>query len=60
MAAAEAGRDVCYFTFDDVHLVQTLHEVYTVLRDNATPVGMCTVQLISRPALLHFNRAEFI
>jgi poly(ADP-ribose) glycohydrolase len=32
MAAAEAGRDVCYFTFDDQDLVRDLYEVHKLIR----------------------------
>ncbi|XP_064610813.1 poly(ADP-ribose) glycohydrolase-like [Liolophura sinensis] len=34
MAAAEAGRDVCYFTFHDVELQKELFEIHSFLKED--------------------------
>ncbi|CAL8256165.1 unnamed protein product [Lota lota] len=39
MAAAEAGRDVAYFTFGDAQLMRDVHEMHTFLTDRQTTVG---------------------
>lgn len=32
MAAAEAGRDVCYFTFDDIEIMNKLYNTHSLLK----------------------------
>ncbi|XP_040906517.1 poly(ADP-ribose) glycohydrolase [Toxotes jaculatrix] len=39
MAAAEAGRDVAYFTFGDVQLMRDVHEMHTFLTERQVSVG---------------------
>ena len=39
MAAAEAGRDVCYFTYGDDDMVDQLASVYKFLHDCRLTVG---------------------
>ncbi|KAF4090391.1 hypothetical protein AMELA_G00051260 [Ameiurus melas] len=39
MAAAEAGRDVAYFTFGDLALMRDVHELHTFLTDKQVSVG---------------------
>ncbi|XP_008284662.1 poly(ADP-ribose) glycohydrolase [Stegastes partitus] len=39
MAAAEAGRDVAYFTFGDAQLMRDVHEMHTFLTERQVPVG---------------------
>lgn len=43
MAAAEAGRDVAYFTFGDPVLMRDVHELHTFLTDKHVTVGKNTV-----------------
>ena len=40
MAASEAKRDVCYFTFQDTKLVQDLYDVHSLLCQHNKTVGM--------------------
>ncbi|XP_037542670.1 poly(ADP-ribose) glycohydrolase [Nematolebias whitei] len=39
MAAAEAGRDVAYFTFGDAQLMRDVHEVHIFLTERQVTVG---------------------
>ncbi|KAM9848089.1 poly(ADP-ribose) glycohydrolase [Aulostomus maculatus] len=39
MAAAEAGRDMAYFTFGDAHLMRDVHKMHTFLRERQVTVG---------------------
>uniref|UniRef100_A0AAQ5XLH2 poly(ADP-ribose) glycohydrolase n=1 Tax=Amphiprion ocellaris TaxID=80972 RepID=A0AAQ5XLH2_AMPOC len=39
MAAAEAGRDVAYFTFGDAQLMRDVYEMYTFLTERQVTVG---------------------
>ncbi|KAM3862983.1 poly(ADP-ribose) glycohydrolase [Diretmus argenteus] len=39
MAAAEAGRDVAYFTFGDAQLMRDIHEMHTFLTKRQVTVG---------------------
>ncbi|XP_067375768.1 poly(ADP-ribose) glycohydrolase isoform X2 [Channa argus] len=39
MAAAEAGRDVAYFTFGDAQLMRDVHEMHTFLTESQVTVG---------------------
>lgn len=39
MAAAEAGRDVAYFTFGDAELMKDVHEMHTLLTEKRVTVG---------------------
>lgn len=39
MAAAEAGRDVAYFTFGEAGLMVDVHKMHTFLRDKQVTVG---------------------
>ncbi|XP_054455815.1 poly(ADP-ribose) glycohydrolase [Anoplopoma fimbria] len=39
MAAAEAGRDVAYFTFGDAQLMRDVHEIHTFLTERQVTVG---------------------
>lgn len=39
MAAAESGRDVVYFTFDDARLMNKIFEMYEFLKENKMTVG---------------------
>ncbi|XP_047458462.1 poly(ADP-ribose) glycohydrolase isoform X2 [Mugil cephalus] len=39
MAAAEAGRDVAYFTFGDAQLMRDVHEMHTFLTERKVTVG---------------------
>ncbi|MED6247665.1 hypothetical protein ATANTOWER_012069, partial [Ataeniobius toweri] len=39
MAAAEAGRDVAYFTFGDAQLMRDVHEMHTFLTERRVTVG---------------------
>ncbi|XP_015254109.1 PREDICTED: poly(ADP-ribose) glycohydrolase-like [Cyprinodon variegatus] len=52
MAAAEAGRDVAYFTFGDVQLMRDVHEIHTFLTEKQVTVG----QLYS--LLIHYFNQE--
>ncbi|KAG9345970.1 hypothetical protein JZ751_007785 [Albula glossodonta] len=40
MAAAEAGRDVAYFTFGDSELMRDVHQMHSVLTERHISVGM--------------------
>uniref|UniRef100_A0A8D0APV9 poly(ADP-ribose) glycohydrolase n=1 Tax=Sander lucioperca TaxID=283035 RepID=A0A8D0APV9_SANLU len=39
MAAAEAGRDLAYFTFGDAQLMRDVHEIHTFLTERQVTVG---------------------
>ncbi|KAG2462833.1 MYOF protein, partial [Polypterus senegalus] len=39
MAAAEAGRDVAYFTFNDTQLMKDVHEMHTFLTQRKVTIG---------------------
>lgn len=39
LAAAEAGRDVAYFTFGDSQLMTDVHNMHSFLTQNNTSVG---------------------
>lgn len=39
MAAAEAGRDVAYFTFGDAQLMRDVYEIHSFLTDKQVTVG---------------------
>lgn len=39
MAAAEAGRDVAYFTFGDAQLMRDIHEMHRFLTERRVTVG---------------------
>ncbi|KAM6997259.1 poly(ADP-ribose) glycohydrolase [Tautogolabrus adspersus] len=39
MAAAEAGRDVAYFTFGDAQLMRDVHKIHTFLTERLVTVG---------------------
>lgn len=39
MAAAEAGRDMAYFTFGDAHLMRDVYEMHTFLSERKVTVG---------------------
>ncbi|KAM9804159.1 poly(ADP-ribose) glycohydrolase [Neosynchiropus ocellatus] len=39
MAAAEAGRDVAYFTFGEAALMRDVHQMHAFLRENQVTVG---------------------
>ncbi|XP_061546928.1 poly(ADP-ribose) glycohydrolase isoform X1 [Phycodurus eques] len=39
MAAAEAGRDMAYFTFGDASLMQDVHDMHTFLTERQVTVG---------------------
>lgn len=39
MAAAESGRDVAYFTFDDAQVMQDIFEMYDSLVKSKKTVG---------------------
>uniref|UniRef100_A0A8C6L8U1 poly(ADP-ribose) glycohydrolase n=1 Tax=Nothobranchius furzeri TaxID=105023 RepID=A0A8C6L8U1_NOTFU len=43
MAAAEAGRDVAYFTFGDAQLMRDVHEMHTFLTERQVTVGQLYV-----------------
>lgn len=47
MAAAEAGRDVAYFTFGDLVLMRDVHELHTFLTDKQVSVGKNTLFLMA-------------
>lgn len=44
MAAAEAGRDVAYFTFGDAQLMRDVHEMHTFLTERQVTVGKTHTQ----------------
>lgn len=44
MAAAEAGRDMAYFTFGDAQLMKDVHEMHSFLIDNKVSVGKLGAQ----------------
>ena len=44
MAAAEAGRDVAYFTFGDAQLMRDVHSMYTFLTERQVTVGKTNTQ----------------
>lgn len=39
MAAAEAGRDMAYFTFGDAQLMRDVHEMHSFLTNKKVSVG---------------------
>ncbi|XP_013860568.1 poly(ADP-ribose) glycohydrolase [Austrofundulus limnaeus] len=45
MAAAEAGRDVAYFTFGDAKLMREVHEVHGFLTERQVTIGQLYVLL---------------
>lgn len=40
MAAAQARRDICYFTFRNSQFVDDLHEIHKFIRDVQLSVGL--------------------
>lgn len=44
MAAAEAGRDVAYFTFGDAQLMRDVHEMHSFLAERHVTVGKTCLQ----------------
>lgn len=46
MAAAEAGRDVAYYTFGDAQLMRDVHEIHTFLTKRQVTVGKTNVSLV--------------
>lgn len=52
LAAAEAGRDVAYFTFGDSQLMTDVHNIHSFLTQNNITVGKCCFSY----ALLFFGR----
>lgn len=44
MAAAEAGRDMAYFTFGDAQLMRDVHEIHTFLTERQVTVGKTHTQ----------------
>lgn len=44
MAAAEAGRDVAYFTFGDAQLMRDVHEIHSFLTERQVTVGKTRTQ----------------
>lgn len=44
MAAAEAGRDMAYFTFGDAQLMRDVHDMHSFLTDNKVSVGKFRAQ----------------
>lgn len=44
MAAAEAGRDVAYFTFGDAQLMRDVHNMHSFLTDRQVTVGKTNTQ----------------
>lgn len=44
MAAAEAGRDVAYFTFGDAQLMRHVYKMHTFLKDKQVTVGKNSTQ----------------
>lgn len=44
MAAAEAGRDMAYFTFGDAQLMRDVYEIHTFLTDKQVTVGKTHIQ----------------
>lgn len=45
MAAAEAGRDVAYFTFGDAKLMRDVHQMHTFLTERQVTVGKIQSQM---------------
>lgn len=44
MAAAEAGRDVAYFTFGDAQLMKDVHDMHAFLTERRVTVGKIRTQ----------------
>lgn len=44
MAAAEAGRDVAYFTFGDAQLMRDVHKIHSFLTERHVSVGKTRTQ----------------
>ncbi|XP_070834149.1 poly(ADP-ribose) glycohydrolase isoform X1 [Chaetodon trifascialis] len=55
MAAAEAGRDVAYFTFGDAQLMRDVHEIHTFLTERKVTVGRLYSLLIQYSSLVCKN-----
>ncbi|XP_003964099.2 poly(ADP-ribose) glycohydrolase [Takifugu rubripes] len=56
MAAAEAGRDVAYFTFGDAQLMRDVHTIHSFLTDKRVTVGMLFTLLNQYSSLVCMNR----
>ncbi|XP_076599395.1 poly(ADP-ribose) glycohydrolase isoform X2 [Chaetodon auriga] len=55
MAAAEAGRDLAYFTFGDAQLMRDVHEIHTFLTERKVTVGRLYSLLIQYSSLVCKN-----
>lgn len=47
MAAAEAGRDMAYFTFGDTALMRDVHDLHKFLTDKHVTVGKNTLVILA-------------
>ena len=56
MAAAVAGRDVCYFTFDDADLRDDLHEMHSFICDKNLSVSKCLCVINAKSSATIFLR----
>lgn len=55
MAAAEAGRDMVYFTFGDAYLMKDVHEMHTFLTKRKVTVGVLYGLLNQYSSLVYKN-----
>lgn len=57
MAAAEAGRDVAYFTFGDAALMRDVHSMHALLTERRVTVGKIRTQNQKRGVFLYLGVA---
>lgn len=59
MAAAEAGRDVAYFTFGDAQLMKDVHEMHAFLTESRVTVGKIHTKDVCGKAVLLYLKGGF-
>lgn len=55
LAAAEAGRDVAYFTFGDSQLMTDVHNIHSFLTLNNITVGKCSFPTLCYSSDIYVN-----
>lgn len=53
MAAAEAGRDMAYFTFGDAQLMRDVHEMHSFLTNKKVSVGKASTKKKKEEVSVH-------
>lgn len=60
LAAAEAGRDVVYFTFGDAELMRDIYSMHTFLVEKGQTVGKYQLDPLSLEAYVVINKTRII